>query len=99
MWRATRTTPSCRATSPTRRWNHFGPWQYPEKLIPLFITNLLDGKTVPVYGDGLNVRDWIYVHDHCSGIDAVLHQGQLGEAYNVGGGNERPNIEITHLLL
>src|SRR5204862_3574723 len=68
----------------TRGSNNYGPWQYPEKLIPLFITNLLDGKTVPVYGDGLYVRDWIYVLDHCTGIDAVLHQGTLGEAYNVG---------------
>jgi dTDP-glucose 4,6-dehydratase len=83
----------------TRGSNNYGPYQYPEKLIPLFITNLLDGKPVPVYGDGMNVRDWIYVLDHCSGIDAVLHQGVLGEAYNVGGGNEKPNIEITKLLL
>jgi dTDP-glucose 4,6-dehydratase len=83
----------------TRGSNNYGPYQYPEKLIPLFITNLLDGKPVPVYGDGMNVRDWIYVLDHCSGIDAVLHQGVLGDAYNVGGGNEKPNIEITKLLL
>jgi dTDP-glucose 4,6-dehydratase len=83
----------------TRGSNNYGPYQYPEKLIPLFITNLLDGKPVPVYGDGMNVRDWIYVLDHCSGIDTVLHQGVLGEAYNVGGGNEKPNIEITKLLL
>jgi dTDP-glucose 4,6-dehydratase len=83
----------------TRGSNNYGPYQYPEKLIPLFITNLLDGKPVPVYGDGMNVRDWIYVLDHCSGIDMVLHQGVLGEAYNVGGGNEKPNIEITKLLL
>jgi dTDP-glucose 4,6-dehydratase len=83
----------------TRGSNNYGPYQYPEKLIPLFITNLLDGKTVPVYGDGMNVRDWIYVLDHCTGIDTALHQGQLGEAYNVGGGNEKPNIEITRLLL
>jgi dTDP-glucose 4,6-dehydratase len=76
----------------TRGSNNYGPYQYPEKLIPLFITNLLDGKPVPVYGDGMNVRDWIYVLDHCSGIDAVLHQGVLGDAYNVGGGNEKPNI-------
>src|SRR5690349_18822022 len=67
----------------TRGSNNYGPYQYPEKLIPLFITNLLDGKPVPVYGDGMNVRDWIYVLDHCSGIDMVLHQGVLGEAYNV----------------
>lgn len=83
----------------TRGSNNYGPYQYPEKLIPLFITNLLDGKPVPVYGDGLNVRDWIYVLDHCTGIDTALQRGQPGEAYNVGGGNEKPNIEITHLLL
>ncbi len=83
----------------TRGSNNYGPYQYPEKLIPLFITNLLDGKTVPVYGDGMNVRDWIYVLDHCRGIDAALHKGATGAAYNVGGGNEKPNLEITHLLL
>lgn len=83
----------------TRGSNNYGPYQYPEKLIPLFITNLLDGKPVPVYGDGMYVRDWIYVRDHCTGIDAVLHAGKVGETYNVGGGNERPNIEITRLLL
>jgi dTDP-glucose 4,6-dehydratase len=83
----------------TRGSNNYGPYQYPEKLIPLFITNLLDGKPVPVYGDGLYVRDWIYVLDHCTGIATALHQGALGEAYNVGGGNEKPNIEITKLLL
>ncbi|MDQ2809397.1 MAG: dTDP-glucose 4,6-dehydratase [Chloroflexota bacterium] len=83
----------------TRGSNNYGPWQYPEKLIPLFITNLLDGKSVPVYGDGQQVRDWIYVLDHCTGIDTALHHGTLGEAYNVGGGNEKPNLEITQLLL
>jgi dTDP-glucose 4,6-dehydratase len=83
----------------TRGSNNYGPYQYPEKLIPLFITNLLDSKPVPVYGDGMYVRDWIYVLDHCTGIATALHQGAPGEAYNVGGGNEKPNIEITKLLL
>jgi len=83
----------------TRGSNNYGPYQYPEKLIPLFITNLLDGKPVPVYGDGQNVRDWIYVLDHCAGIDVALHKGAAGEVYNVGGGNEKPNLEITLLLL
>ena len=73
----------------TRGSNNYGPYQYPEKLIPLFITNAIDDKPLPVYGDGLQVRDWIYVLDHCEGIDAVLHHGALGEAYNVGGGNEQ----------
>lgn len=83
----------------TRSSNNYGPYQYPEKLIPLFITNLMEGLQVPVYGDGLNVRDWLYVIDNCSGIDAVLHEGQLGEAYNIGAGEEKTNLEITHLLL
>jgi len=79
--------------------NNFGPNQYPEKLMPLFITNLLEGRKVPVYGDGLNVRDWIYVRDNCAGLATVLRQGRAGEAYNLGGGNERNNLEITHALL
>ncbi len=83
----------------TRSSNNFGAYQHPEKLIPLFITNLIQGKKVPVYGDGKNIRDWIYVLDNCEGIDFVLHHGKLGEVYNVGGGNEIPNIDITKMLL
>ncbi|WP_321418540.1 dTDP-glucose 4,6-dehydratase [uncultured Methanomethylovorans sp.] len=83
----------------TRCTNNFGPCQYPEKLIPLFITNLMDGKQVPVYGTGLNIRDWIYVEDHCSGIDFVMQHGKAGEIYNIGGGNELTNLEITHRIL
>jgi dTDP-glucose 4,6-dehydratase len=83
----------------TRGSNTFGPFQYPEKLIPLFITNALEDRFLPVYGDGLQVRDWIYVLDHCRGIDIVLHQGNVGETYNIGGGNEYQNIAITRLIL
>ena len=83
----------------TRCTNNFGPYQYPEKLIPLFITNLMEGEKVPVYGAGLNVRDWIYVDDHCSGIDFVLNHGYSGEIYNIGGGSELTNLEITHRIL
>jgi len=83
----------------TRGSNNFGPYQYPEKLIPLFITNAMDDKPLPVYGDGQQVRDWIYVLDHCSGIDFALHKGEPGMAYNLGGGNERTNLEITGLIL
>jgi dTDP-glucose 4,6-dehydratase len=83
----------------TRCTNNFGPYQFPEKLIPLFITNLMDGKQVPVYGTGLNIRDWIYVEDHCSGIDFVREHGKAGEIYNIGGGNELTNLEITHRTL
>ena len=83
----------------TRCSNNYGPYQFPEKLIPLFITNLMAGKRVPLYGDGLNVRDWIYVEDHCSAIAAVLERGRPGEVYNIGGGNERSNIDITRLLI
>jgi len=83
----------------TRCTNNFGPYQYPEKLIPLFITNLMDGKQVPVYGTGLNVRDWIYVKDHCSGIDFIMQHGKAGEVYNIGGGNELTNLDITHRIL
>ena len=75
--------------------NNYGPYQFPEKLIPLFITNLLEGKKVPVYGDGLQVRDWLFVTDHCEAIDLILHQGTIGETYCVGGDCEKPNIEIT----
>ena len=83
----------------TRSSNNFGPWQYPEKLIPLFTTNLFDGLTVPLYGDGMNVRDWCYVEDNCAGLDMVLREGTVGEIYNIGGGNEIPNREITDRLL
>ncbi|HOM73360.1 MAG TPA: dTDP-glucose 4,6-dehydratase [Armatimonadota bacterium] len=83
----------------TRGSNTYGPYQHPEKLIPLFITNAIDDKPLPLYGDGQQVRDWLYVMDHCSGIDLVLHKGTLGEAYNIGGGNERTNIQITYMIL
>ncbi len=83
----------------TRCSNNYGPYQYPEKLIPFFISRLLKGQKVPVYGDGLNVRDWLYVYDHCSAIDMVLHKGNIGEIYNIGGHNEKTNIEITKLIL
>ena len=83
----------------TRGSNTFGSYHYPEKLIPLFITNLIDDTPVPVYGDGQQVRDWLYVLDHCRGIDIALHHGTPGEVYNVGGENDRPNMEIVRLLL
>ena len=83
----------------TRCSNNYGPYQYPEKLIPFFISQLLKGEKVPVYGDGLNVRDWLYVYDHCSAIDKVLHKGQVGESYNIGGHNEKTNMEITNIIL
>lgn len=83
----------------TRCSNNYGPYQYPEKLIPFFISQLLKGEKVPVYGDGLNVRDWLYVYDHCEAIDVVLHKGKIGEVYNIGGHNEKTNMEITHLIL
>ncbi len=83
----------------TRCSNNYGPYQYPEKLIPLFITNALQDKQVPVYGDGLNIRDWLYVYDHCRAIDAVLHKGKEGEVYNIGGNNEKTNLEITEIIL
>ncbi len=83
----------------TRSSNNFGPYQYPEKLIPLFITNILQGKKVPLYGTGLNVRDWIYVLDNCAGIDIVLRKGKIGEIYNIGGGNEKTNLEIAKIIL
>jgi dTDP-glucose 4,6-dehydratase len=78
--------------------NNYGPYQFPEKLIPLMLVNLLDGKPLPVYGDGLNVRDWLYVEDHCRAIDRVLESGRMGETYNVGGRNEWKNIDIVRLL-
>ncbi|MBS4760606.1 MAG: dTDP-glucose 4,6-dehydratase [Clostridium sp.] len=83
----------------TRCSNNYGPYQYPEKLIPFFISQLLKGEKVPVYGDGMNVRDWLYVYDHCSAIDTVLHKGKVGEVYNIGGHNEKTNLEITHIIL
>ncbi len=83
----------------TRSSNNFGPYQYPEKLIPLFITNALDKVALPLYGDGKNVRDWLYVLDNCSAIDLVLHKGKCGEIYNVGAGNEQENITITTTIL
>jgi dTDP-glucose 4,6-dehydratase len=83
----------------TRSSNQYGPYQFPEKLIPFFVTNLLDGKNVPLYGDGLNVRDWLFVRDNCTGVDLVLRSGTVGEVYNIGAGNERTNREITDLVL
>ena len=83
----------------TRCSNNYGPYQYPEKLIPFFISQLLKGEKVPVYGDGMNVRDWLYVYDHCSAIDTVLHKGKVGEVYNIGGHNEKTNMEITKIIL
>jgi dTDP-glucose 4,6-dehydratase len=82
----------------TRGSNTFGPYQYPEKVIPLFVTNLLEDKTVPLYGDGMNVRDWIHVEDHVSGIHAVLEKGEVGQIYNVAAGNELTNVELTTAL-
>ena len=82
----------------TRCSNNYGPYQFPEKLIPLTILNCLDGKKIPVYGDGLNVRDWIHVDDHCSAIDRVIHEGVPGEVYNIGANNERSNIEIVKMI-
>lgn len=83
----------------TRCSNNYGPYQYPEKLIPFFISKLLRDEKVPVYGDGMNVRDWLYVYDHCEAIDTVLHKGTIGEVYNIGGHNEKTNLEITKLIL
>ncbi|MFC5528984.1 dTDP-glucose 4,6-dehydratase [Cohnella yongneupensis] len=83
----------------TRCSNNYGPYQFPEKLIPLMIRNALADKPLPVYGDGLNVRDWLYVEDHCSAIDLVLHQGRNGEVYNVGGNNERTNLHVVRTIL
>lgn len=83
----------------TRCSNNYGPYQFPEKLIPLMTTNGMDGKQLPIYGDGKNIRDWLHVYDHCQAIDLVLHQGKKGEVYNVGGHNERTNNEIVHLIV
>lgn len=83
----------------TRCSNNYGPYQHQEKLIPLMINNVLEGKALPVYGDGKQVRDWLHVKDHCSAIDAVLHRGIIGEVYNIGGNNEKQNIEIVKIIL
>lgn len=83
----------------TRCSNNYGSYQFPEKLIPLMISNALEGKELPVYGDGMNIRDWLYVEDHCRAIDMVLHNGRPGEVYNIGGHNEKANIEIVKLIL
>jgi dTDP-glucose 4,6-dehydratase len=83
----------------TRCSNNYGPYQFPEKLIPLMIANALDNKPLPVYGQGINVRDWLHVYDHCRGIDVVLQRGRVGEVYNIGGNNEWKNIDIVRLLL
>jgi dTDP-glucose 4,6-dehydratase len=83
----------------TRCTNNFGPYQYPEKAIPLFVTNLMDGGKIPLYGDGLNERDWLFVDDHCTGIQLVLEKGNLGEIYNIGAGNETPNRVLVDKIL
>ncbi|EOP71961.1 dTDP-glucose 4,6-dehydratase [Bacillus cereus] len=83
----------------TRCSNNYGPYQYPEKLIPLMVTNALEGKNLPLYGDGLNVRDWLHVTDHCSAIDVVLHKGRLGEVYNIGGNNEKTNVDVVEQII
>jgi dTDP-glucose 4,6-dehydratase len=83
----------------TRASNNYGPFQFPEKVIPLFTSNLLDGGSVPLYGDGMNIRDWLYVADHCSGVDVVLRNGVPGEIYNIGGGNEITNRQLTDRLI
>ena len=85
--------------SVTRCSNNYGPRQFPEKVIPLFVSNLVDGLTVPLYGDGLNVRDWLHVDDHCQGIALVLAGGRAGEIYNIGGGTELTNVDLTHRIL
>ena len=83
----------------TRASNNYGPYQFPEKIIPLFVTHALDGIPLPLYGDGLNVRDWLHVDDHCRAVDLLIEKGVPGETYNVGGGNEVPNIELTRRIL
>ena len=79
--------------------NNYGPFQFPEKLIPLMIMNILNGKPLPIYGDGMQIRDWLYVEDHCRAIDLVIEKGTSGEVYNIGGNNERPNLDIVHGLI
>jgi dTDP-glucose 4,6-dehydratase len=83
----------------TRCSNNYGPYQFPEKLIPLIISRALSEQALPIYGDGLNIRDWLYVEDHCSAIDLVIHQGRVGEVYNIGGNNERNNLHIVKTIL
>ena len=83
----------------TRASNNYGPYQFPEKVIPLFVTHAIDDIPVPLYGDGLNVRDWLHVDDHCRAVDFLLERGRPGETYNVGGGNEVPNIDLTRRIL
>ena len=83
----------------TRCSNNYGPYQFPEKVIPLFVTNLMDGLPVPLYGSGTNIRDWLHVDDHCNGIQMVLDRGRAGEVYNIGGGTELTNVELTELIL
>jgi dTDP-glucose 4,6-dehydratase len=86
-------------TTITRGSNTYGPYQYPEKLIPFFVTEALDNRPLPVYGNGMQVRDWLHVYDHATGVDFVLHHGEPGGVYNVGGENERHNIDVTHMIL
>jgi dTDP-glucose 4,6-dehydratase len=83
----------------TRASNNYGPYQFPEKVIPLFVTNAIDGQPVPLYGDGLNVRDWLHVLDHCRAIDLVIERGETGQVYNIGGGNEVANLDLTRRIL
>jgi dTDP-glucose 4,6-dehydratase len=83
----------------TRASNNFGPYQYPEKLIPLFVTNAIDNLPLPLYGDGRNIRDWLFVEDHCAAIDFLIERGENSEVYNIGGGNERENRDITFKIL
>ena len=83
----------------TRSSNNFGPYQYPEKVIPLFITNILTNKKVPLYADGMNVRDWLFVCDNCEAVDTIMHKGKIGETYNIGGGSEITNLELTRAIL
>lgn len=86
-------------TTITRASNTVGPYQYPEKVVPLFVTNALENEPLPLYGDGKQIRDWLYVTDHCEAVDVVLHKGVVGEVYNVGGENERPNLEVIKIIL
>jgi len=79
--------------------NNYGPYQFPEKLIPLFVTNLMEGEKIPIYGDGKNVRDWLFVEDHCRAIDMIIHEGKIGETYCIGGNSEKTNMEITREIL